>query len=234
MGSFESRYTDGRYLADTADWHEADAAWKAGHIRRMITLAGAAPASIGDLGCGAGGILHHLKQLMPATAMTGYDISPQAIDIASRRARPGLDYRVAGLEGLTGVRHDLMLMIDVFEHVPDYLGFLGRARPLADAFVFHVPLDLWAAGLIDERLIMSRRRGVGHLHYFTKTTALATLEDCGYRPRHCFFTDSGFFPPDRSWKARLRDAPHRLLHRLAPDLAVRLLGRHSLMVWAET
>jgi 2-polyprenyl-3-methyl-5-hydroxy-6-metoxy-1,4-benzoquinol methylase len=37
---------------------------------------------------------------------------------------------------------DVVMAIDVFEHVEDYLGFIRRLRVKGEYKVFHIPLDL--------------------------------------------------------------------------------------------
>ena len=80
---------------------------------------------------------------------------------------------------------------------------------------------------------MDARRKVGHIHHFTKDTALATLEDCGYKLLDHFYTAWCTELPSEGWKASLFKWPRALLFKLNPDLAVRALGGYSLMVLAR-
>jgi hypothetical protein len=70
-------------------------------------------------------------------------------------------------------------MMDVFEHVDDYLGFLKLCKGRAKNTMFHIPLDISAQAVLRNQLIDSRN-SVGHLHHFIKDTAIATLVDSGY------------------------------------------------------
>lgn len=228
------RYTDGTYLDETGDWHESDSLWKAERIARILSVVGASPKTVVDIGCGAGAVLDHLSKLVPsADRLVGYDISPQAIAIANRKSSARLSYFNANIFTAFGDPYDLVLAIDVFEHVEDYMGFLRRMRTLGKLFVFHIPLDVSALSVFREWPILRRRKTVGHLHYFIKETALETLRDCGYIIKYHFYTESGFFPEDKSLKARIRDFPCRTLFRVNPDLAVRIFGGYSLMVGAS-
>ena len=74
---------------------------------------------------------------------------------------------------------DLLLCIDVFEHVEDYIGFLKELKKKANNHIFHIPLDITVSSVL-RNTMMSARQSVGHLHYFTQETALATLKDSGY------------------------------------------------------
>jgi hypothetical protein len=73
---------------------------------------------------------------------------------------------------------------------------------------------------------------VGHLHYFTKETALATLQDTGYEIQDYFFTAR----PTQAGgglKQHLAQLPRRLLGCMNAALAAKLLGGFSLLVLAE-
>ncbi len=73
---------------------------------------------------------------------------------------------------------------------------------------------------------------VGHLHYYMKDTALATLEDCGYEIVDYFYTASSLELEGGHKKisSKIANLPRRLMYMANPDLAVRLLGGYSLMV----
>ena len=230
---FEDQYQSGLYLAETGDWHEGDAAWKAEHVRAMIGAAGLAPRRIADIGCGTGGVLAQLQaRLSPETEFTGFEIAEPAFRIAEQRANARLNFNNGSPLEHRGEAFDVMLAMDVFEHVEDYLGFLQAIRPLAGRFIFHIPLDISVRGLFID-LPMQRRRTVGHLHYFTATTAQATLRDCGYHIRRVVHTHAIMQPPPVGWKMRLRRWPHRALFRMNPGLCATILGGCSLLVLAE-
>lgn len=228
----DHRYTDGRYLADNADWHEADSPWKAEQIIRCLRDRNLAPKTIAEIGCGAGGVIAALSAAQPDAQCAGYDISPQAIGLAAPKETARLRFYNRDLLAEPESRFDLLIAADVFEHVPDYLGFLVKLRSRADQFIFHIPLDLSAMWILREYQILRRRRTVGHIHHFTKATALATLEDTGYRVRHWRFTESGFVG-ETSLKARVRDFPERMIARAAPVFAANFFGRYSLLALAD-
>lgn len=231
--TFIDRYEDGKYLARTEDWHEGDAAWKAGHVAALLDASGVRPRTVADAGCGTGGVLVQLQAMLPpGTDFTGFEIAEPAFRIADARGNARLRFVHGHVEEHDGEPFDLLLALDVFEHVPDYLGFLERLRDAARRFVFHVPLDLSVKSLLTG-LPMYRRRTVGHLHYFTAETARATLEDCGYRVLDSRFTHAVMQPAPTNWKRRLRLLPDRLLHAASPALCARLLGGCSFVVLVE-
>lgn len=230
---FDQRYQDGGYLADTGGWHEEEDAWKARHVAALVAAQGLAPRTIADIGCGTGGVLAHLANLLPnAEQLTGHEIAVPAYAIAAARATERLRFSNLSLLDETGPPHDLVLAMDVFEHVPDYLGFLELLRPRGRAFAFHIPLDLSLRGLIRD-IPIQRRKSVGHLHYFTAETARATLADSGYRIVEERLTHAIMQPSPRGWKLRLRRLPHRALFAASPRLCATILGGCSLLVLAE-
>lgn len=112
------QYTDGSYLQKHPDWDEADTAWKAQQIVTIIRRNGLTPRSIIDVGCGAGGIVAELcRELGQAIRFVGYDVSPQAIELAQKHASPQCAFHLGDVLTDITERFDLLLAIDVFEHV---------------------------------------------------------------------------------------------------------------------
>lgn len=187
------------------------------------------PASVVDVGCGTGGVLAFLKDLWPGSRLVGYDIAAAAIDGRRRE----LDLRVGGVTDISEV-FDLALVLDVFEHVEDYMGFLRTLHRVATRFAFHIPLDLSSQTVLRSRPLIQGREAIGHLHYFSVPTAIATLQDTGFRVIEQRLVPAG--SEARAWDRRTRAAgiPRRALARLAGhDFAARAMGGYTLMVLAE-
>lgn len=227
-------YQSGEYLDKNPRWHAADSPWKAAQILKMIRKQNLNPATVCEVGCGAGEILNRLHAELPATNFFGYEVSPQAYEICSAKTKERLQFRLGDLLE-TEARFDLLLCIDVFEHVPDYLSFLERLRGRASRFIFHIPLDLSALSLLRPARLMKTRYGVGHLHMFTAETALAVLKDTGYETLDSFFTAGGLELEKNQKRLRtvLANLPRRVLGKFSPRLAARILGGYSLLVFAK-
>ena len=232
-------YTDGTYLENVSDWHTADAPWKSSQIAALLDRNELSPARVHDVGCGAGEVLSLLRPHLGDAELLGMDVSGDAIAMAEKKAGDGLafergDYLTAELD-----RPDVLLLLDVFEHVPDYLGFLETLRHRSDLFVFHIPLDLCAWGVtFGSRWMLHMRQTYGHLHYFSYETALATLEDAGYTILDEFFTDDYESGPDmipgrRASKQRAYYEARRRLYKLRPRLATAIFPHFNVLVLAR-
>ena len=228
----QTLYVDGEYLAKNPAWHTEESAWKARQILRMLERNRIAPKSVCDAGCGAGEVLKQLQEKLDKECVfRGYDISPQAIELAKTRAGERLHFEL-GEPGQNADIFDLLLVMDVIEHLPDYFSFLKKLKAKGRDKIFHIPLDLSAQTVLRKDGLLKRRAMYAHLHYFSKETALRTLVDCGYEVLDYFYTprsiDFGMTPGQRILKL-----PRRLLFALHEDFAVRLLGGYSLLVLAR-
>lgn len=229
----QSPYENGAYLAANPDWHMEDSPWKAQQIGDLLTATQMPFQTAVEVGCGAGLILQDLAKRFPDKDWRGFDVSADAGRFWANWADGPVTYAQADF--LAGAaRADLILLIDVFEHVEDYLGFLERLRARADRFVFHIPLDMNVQGLMRGSMLRSRQK-VGHLHYFSKPTALATLADAGYEIVAWRFTAASSHGgrQGRPLRTRLANLPRRLLFPLAPETTAMLMGGYSLLVLAR-
>jgi hypothetical protein len=224
-------YSSGEYLLNNPQWHQEHSSWKAQEIGRMLQKDRIYPRTLIEVGCGAGAVLEALHaQLLPQPECIGYEISPHAFAMAHAREVPGLQFFL-GSPPMDVAPYDLLLAIDVFEHVDDYLGFLRSLQPLARWKIFHIPLDLSVVSLAKPIHLQMAREKVGHLHYFTRETALATLEQAGLTVVDWFYTSVEL---DQGAHGRKRlQAVRKLLFPLYPDLVVRWLGGFSIMVLAQ-
>lgn len=224
-------YEDGTYLANNPKWHEEDSPWKAKQITRMLKKNNITPSSVCEVGCGAGEVLNCLtNNLGEGIQFYGYDISPQAFEICSKKEKQNLHFFQRDLFDEEDLVCDVVMAIDVFEHVEDYFGFLRKLRSKGTYKIFHIPLDLSVQTVLRSSPILKVRSSVGHIHYFTKETALATLKDIGYEVVDYFYTAGTLELPNLCWQDKLMKLPRRSLFLLHHDLAVRILGGFSLLV----
>jgi len=229
--SFDERYIDGSYVERNPTFHVEDSPWKAQQILRLLENRDLTPKSVAEVGCGAGEILVQLAKAMPETSFSGFELSPQGYEMC--REREGEQTRYFNADFFEGEdkEFDLVLCLDVFEHVEDFFSFLRNLRRRGKAFVFHIPLDMNTQMVARKKAILSVREAVGHLHYFSKDTALAVLRECGYSVDTWSYTPSGTERPS-SLKQRILKIPRKLSFKISKDLTVRLMGGYSLIVYA--
>lgn len=228
-------YNDGTYYAANPDWHVGDSPWKAGQIIRIIQKNSLSLKTVCEIGCGAGEVIRQLADRMGSNIeFTGFEVSDQAYRLCLARERDNVHYFCKDLlrENIAAP-FDLVLAIDVFEHVRDYLGFLADLREKGRYKIFHIPLDLCAQMVFRGRPIMEKRKRVGHLHYFFKDTAIATLVDSGYKIIDYCYTGSSLSAPKIGVTAAALRIPRQLLFSVSPDLTARVLGGYSLLVLSE-
>lgn len=228
-----SIYEDGTYLAANEDWHAADSPFKANWIDAILTKHFMNPRSIAEIGCGAGGILLELQKRRPEATFDGYDTSPHAIALCAPKQGERVHFHQADLLEQHGIRFDALIAADVFEHVPDYMGFIRAMKSFAEYKIFHIPLDLSVQALLRGTPLNNARKSVGHLHYFSKDTALATLKDCGLEVVDWDYTDGAVALPTTSLKTRVANVFRRLVSLASRDFAARLLGGYSMIVIAR-
>ena len=229
----QSVYVNGEHLEKNPDWHVYASSWKAQHVLQMLRRHQIAPQTIGEVGCGAGEVLRQMQFNMdPRCVFSGYDISPQAIELARSRENQRLHCKLADILHERDAFFDLLLILDVVEHVEDYFAFLRDLRKLARDKIFNFPLDLSVQSLVRGDGLMMRRRTYGHLHYFTKDLALQSLESEGYEVVDWFYAPFGIdFPVGATGK--VVRWPRMLISAISKDLAARLLGGFSLFVLAR-
>jgi SAM-dependent methyltransferase len=224
-------YTDGIYRRINPTWHSEDAAWKADQAMKMLDRhRQLAARTVCEVGCGAGQVLVELQKRLPKqTSFSGYEISQDAFKMCRPKANEFLNFNLLNFSEFKGEPFDLLLVFDVVEHVSDYLGFLRDLRHKAHYVLFHIPLELTVHSLM-RGVLMLNRKTYGHLHHFTKDTALATLQACGYQVLDWFYTPSVVELAQPGVKSGISSLVRRTGFRIAPDASVLLLGGYALMV----
>lgn len=232
----EDPYVSGQYLEHNPNWHISDSPWKAKQIVSIIHKHSVTPKTICEVGCGAGEILVQLQKELPRNIkFFGYEVSPQAYAMCRQRENDQICFKLENIMDSDVQTFDLLLAIDVFEHVSDYLGFLRGLKSKADKFIFHIPLDISISSVLRPRSFLKVRHDVGHLHYFNRETAIATLIDCGFKPIDWQLTAGALEASSRrgSLNTRLANVPRRIVGSVSASWAARLFGGWSLLVLAE-
>jgi SAM-dependent methyltransferase len=227
------RYLGQGYRERNPSWDAEDSPWKAALVRELLARHGLRPAIVAEVGCGAGGVLAALRPALPDAELLGFDIAPGAADFWPAHATQRIAFTLGDFFALSERHYDVLLLLDVLEHLGDPLSFLERAREHADHFVFHFPLDLSAVSVLRETPLLHVREKVGHLHYFTRGLALALLREGGYEVIEARYTGAAFNAPQRSLTTRLAGLARRLAYAVGRDFSARLLGGETLLVLAR-
>ncbi len=190
-------YQSDAYIAKNPSLHEEDSAWK---IKKLLPFIDtwlkrdqSPVVTVLDVGGGAGVILRELAKYIATKhgrTVRKYclDLSPGMLAVQGENnidAIKKLERDIAQT-GLGDKEVDLVLMIDVLEHVPDPVQTLKEIRrishfallkvPLEDSLFYRV-MDIVTGGKFRQRLIAQ----IGHINIYNRNNLLVLLEQYGGR-----------------------------------------------------
>lgn len=94
-------------------------------------------ASILDVGCGEGLVLHVLQESGFGFKLLGFDADPEAVRLARLRKLP---VNQGVLEDVCDHHSfDAIMMLDVLEHVPQWRSYVAKAQKMADTIFIAIP-----------------------------------------------------------------------------------------------
>lgn len=236
-----SQYEAGEYWRRNPGFHREDSLFKARNVVNALES-----CDIGnniracDVGCGAGAVLHHVGRLLAERGIEvheahGYDDSEEAVAEANRLF-PHIKYKVGSAIDVPA-GYDVMLVMDVLEHLENYYEFLRALRHKASTYVFHIPMEMNVCRILHKTDLLEGYRA-GHIHQFCETTALEVLSATGFQPVHCRWTDVDLHQAMKtagrvSWKRKVIRVLRKMIFPIVPDFTVALLGGKSLLVVAK-
>lgn len=223
-------HINGDYLKSNPTWHVEYSPWKAENIHRFMQKNALDPHTVCEIGCGAGEVLRLLQAKMKRDVrFWGYDVSPQAIEMAKARESEYLSFAVADFGELRTPDFDLLLVLEVVDHVEDYFGFLRMLKPRGKYKLFSFSLDFSVQALLRGGVLAKRREFHHHLHHFNKDTAICALRETGYE-----ILDYAYPPPPviGSGLKRIAQPLRAFSAMLGSDTAARFFGG-SLLVLAR-
>lgn len=227
-------YNDNTYLNQNPDWHEEDAGFKVEHINKLLKIYPIKFERICEAGCGSGAILELLQRTYPEnTDWIGFDISADAISIAKKKENKNLHFELQDIASaeLRIQKFDLMLVIDVIEHIHNYFAFLDGIAPRSRYFILHIPLDMCVWSLMREGILIESKKRVGHIHNFTEDFIKSILADHGYSILGQLYTKPIF--KVRSIKQSIINSIRKVLHFISPRFSAKTLGGYSILILAE-
>lgn len=219
------------YLQKNQSYHTEDSSYKANNIIKILKKNNILFKDVVEVGCGAGQVLNCISEHFgKGVQFKGYDISKDGIQYAKQNSRSDIEFFNDDFLKLES-KHELLLLIDVFEHVENYLGFLRDLQARSDFFVFHIPLDISIESILRDSLSWSRNQ-FGHIHYFTKEIALAVLRDLNFDIIDTIYTKDIDFPRE-TFGSKISYIPRKIVDTLNQDFAAKVLGGYSIMVLAK-
>lgn len=221
-------YNDRTYLNNNPDWHEKDAPFKVGKIIELLGRNSIPLQTVCEAGCGSGEILVRMCAVLPALdRCLGLDISKDAIAIAKKKETEKISFELRDLADETGF-FDLLLVIDVIEHIEDYFGFLRSALARSRYTLFHIPLDMCVWSLFREGMLIESKDRVGHLHTFTEKFVVSILQDNGFTVIDQLYTAPSY--EHLSAKQKAVDLLRKFLFRINKKFCTKTLGGYSLLL----
>ncbi|GAC1650115.1 MAG: hypothetical protein NVS4B12_19650 [Ktedonobacteraceae bacterium] len=243
-------YISGKYLEKNPTWHVDESPWKAKYVLQLMAKNHLTPQTICEVGCGAGKILKLMQESMDKDCLFwGYEISPQAFELCQSQANEKLQFKLADIRQENDIHFDLLLIMDVLEHLEDYFSFLRELQPKSDYKIIQLPLDISVRSVF-RGYLSTYRNTYGHLHYFTKDVAIQMLKDTGLEIIDYMYTsDTPSFhtimdeirrnPRKLPRKLigfvvrKMLTMPDRFFFALDQDVAARVLGKWRLLVLAK-
>ncbi len=235
MGRIVDFYTKGQYFKNNPTWDTADTEWKFGRLNHKVeSCLENGGESVLEVGCGSGKLLSSLAKKLPNHRFQGWDISPDAKHFWEEYRQENLELNVGDiLERDTGFKREVILLVDVLEHVADPLSFLERLKPRASHVVVHLPLDMNVVNVLFDKRLVSLRDSIGHIHYFTKATAEKMMSEAGYEIISSEYSNAWKDSPNLRLLGKIGKVIRSFVYLLSPTLNAKLLGGETLILVAK-
>jgi predicted TPR repeat methyltransferase len=221
-------YNDGTYLQNNPNWHEEDAVFKSDRIIDLIERNKIDIKNIAEIGCGTGEIIiqlaTHFKNI---NQFYGFDISADAIHIAKQKERDKIKFENKDIS-IDSQYFDLILIIDVIEHIENYFQFLSGISTKSKYTLFHIPLDISIRTLFKEKMLIESKESVGHIHNFTEEFILSILNDYGFEIIDKKYTEPSF--DGKGFKQKIVKTLQKTLYKISPRFCSKTMGGCSIMV----
>ncbi len=228
-------YNDGQYAALNENWHIEDSEWKARQALKMLRRNNISARTYCEVGCGAGEILVQLAAALPAEAQfSGYDIAPLEY-FWDQRSRENIKFVRSDFTKVDAF-FDVLMVLDVVEHLENYFEFLRSIRSRAKYKLFNIPLEIFALKALFGHKFLDSRKQYGHIHYFNKDIAISLLQELGYDILDYFYAPRAVVNRHSSHisaESRYLKPFRRLGSKISVDLTAKLLGGYSLYLLAK-
>ena len=221
-------YNDSTYLSNNPTWHEEDAPFKAGKIADLLRNNNISFETVAEAGCGSGEILVELAKKFPGTkSFKGFDISTDALAIAKTKANNKISFELIDIANVEEA-FDLLLVIDVIEHLENYFSFLDTIKTKSKYTIFHIPLDMCVWSLFREQMLIESKNRVGHIHNFTEDFITDILRNKGFKLIDKLYTEPTF--KVISGKQKFINTIRKLLFKINKRFCMKTIGGYSVMM----
>lgn len=176
------------YIKNNPDLGSKDVASKVKSIKEIINQNKIIPNSILDIGCGSGAILLSLLSDYKIDKSCGIDISEIMINTAIKKDEQKLSSWIrSGIFDADFRSFDLVLAIDIIEHIKDDDALLKKLVNWGNLFVVKVPIEdnyvvnivkYLSFGIIDSS--KSTEEKYGHIHHYSEKAFTELVKNSGY------------------------------------------------------
>ena len=234
-------YTSGEYANKNHSYHIEDSEFKWSNFFKVLKnsiIDFKKIISVTEVGCGSGQILVEAKKsglFSYECKFEGYDINPDAINLAKKNSKE-IDFFNEDFVTTNKNKRDLIIAADVFEHVENSHNFLKEHKNKSEFFLFKNTLEIRLLTMLRSKNIFEHSfEKVGHLHFYTKKTAILLLKSCGYEILNYEYANNRFkeFKDKKSFKQFLLSIPQYVVSIFNNNLACSLFGGYSLVVLAK-
>jgi len=224
-------YNNGAYLIKHPNWHLEGSSTKAKWIKSVIPEEiRSSVRSILEIGCGRGAILNGLKGFFNKECQfTGIDISNEAISYARNNFKDIIFIcgDVYSLD-LDRTQYDLVLCIDVLEHLYYQEEFLKIINQLSRHSLFHVPIGNNLKNKLFNRW-ENQMNKFGHMQFYDIASLINTFTNCGLKIRAYKHTFGLEYPKYKHIYPFLKWA-----FKISPYITSQTIGLVSVMILAES
>lgn len=155
-------------------WEQAKTTFFGNILKRYVPNA----TKVGDVGCGDGVTLEKLVELYPKSLICGFDpeLSDElAAQINARFSAANIQVSSDPKEFVTSGKYDLILMLDVIEHIPDAEKFLLESKQnLSSGGSLLVSVPAYQA------LYSGHDRWLGHVKRYQRKELVTLLQNSGF------------------------------------------------------
>jgi ubiquinone/menaquinone biosynthesis C-methylase UbiE len=188
MNDLRNIYNDRTYVCNNPSLHTEDSQFKFENIESLLNDV---PIRNGhlrilDVGGGAGllGLYVHryFENRNVMVTMHALDLSEEMLKLQKLNNANLEKVFNCGIENFSERNYDLVLMIDVIEHIPDYSLAAETLNRISNYVIYNIPIEINASDLLRNvfnkfTFYREQTRLLGHLHFFSYIRAKSFLKD---------------------------------------------------------